>query len=221
MKHFLTSVLIFILVQTNLKAIAQTVRLSGTIKNEKNEGISFATVLLQLAKDSSLIKAENATENGGFKITNIKPDRYFITISSVGYQKYNSTVLILENENLNLTDIVLKNANDLKGITVNAQKPLIEVRADKTVFNVQGSISATGTTAFEVLRKAPGVVIDNNENVILEGKTGVRIYIDGKPSVLSGQNLNDFLKSLQASDIEALEILLSRQQDMTLPEMQV
>jgi hypothetical protein len=54
-------------------------------------------------------------------------------------------------------------------------KPVITVLADKTIFNVQNTLSATGTTAFELLRKAPGIVIDN-DNLIVEGKTGTNIY---------------------------------------------
>jgi len=72
---------------------------------------------------------------------------------------------------------------------------------------VENTINATGTSAFELLRKAPGVIIDNEGGIIVEGKAGVQIYIDGKPSVLQGSDLQGFLESLQASDIESVEII--------------
>jgi hypothetical protein len=66
-------------------------------------------------------------------------------------------------------------------------------------------LSATGTTAFELLRKAPGIVIDNNDNLIVEGKT-VQIYIDGKTKYFIRQDLNAYLKSIQSSDVDSIEI---------------
>ncbi len=185
----------------------QNLQISGTIKNQKNVGVSLATILVLNSLDSSLVKAETATEYGGFVMKNLFGGKYILSVSSVGYKKYYSPVFQLENTNLQLADIILLEENTLKELTVSATKPLVEVKSDRTIFNVQGSLVSTGLSAFEVLRKSPGVSFDNNENVVLQGKTGVRIFIDGKPSILQGQDLNEFLKSLQASDIEAIELI--------------
>ena len=74
-------------------------------------------------------------------------------------------------------------------------------------FNVENTINATGTSAFELLRKAPGVIVDNGGGFIVGGKTGVQIFIDGKLSVLQGEDLTNYLESLQATDVEAVEII--------------
>jgi iron complex outermembrane recepter protein len=192
----------------SLSVWSQTFTITGLVKTEANEGVPFATVAVFKAADSTLLKADVADANGGFKLSNIPVGRVFLTINSIGFQKFSSTVLELTNKDIAIDPSVLKAENrQLSEVVVTSRKPMIEVLADKTVFNVQNSLSATGTTGFELLRKAPGVIIDNSENLILEGKTGVLIYIDGKPSVLSGQDLNNFLKTLQASDIEAIEII--------------
>ena len=57
---------------------------------------------------------------------------------------------------------------------------MIEVNADKTVFNVEEGINATGSNALELLQKSPGMQVDNNENISMKGKTGVKEYVDGK-----------------------------------------
>jgi len=201
-------VLAFMVFATTICSIwSQTVSISGLIKNESNEGVAFAAVGLFNAKDSTLAKSDVADANGGFKLSAVQTGQFYIGINSVGFKNYSSKVLEV-NKNLDLPAIILNtSATVLKEVVVSGQKPMIEVLADKTVFNVQNTLSATGTTGFELLRKAPGVIIDNGDNLILEGKTGVLIYIDGKPSVLSGQDLTDFLKTLQASDIEAIEII--------------
>jgi hypothetical protein len=63
-----------------------------------------------------------------------------------------------------------------------AKKPLIELKLDKTVVNVDAAVTNVGATALEVLEKSPGVTVDKDGNISLKGKTGVQIYIDGKPS---------------------------------------
>lgn len=199
--------LLAIFLMSSLSTFAQNLSVSGLVKNQQNEGVPFATVALYQANDSTLVKVETCTENGGFNLGGIKPDRYFMLISSVGYQKYRSLVVELFDTGIDFQTIILLADNQLNEVKIKAQKPLIEVMADKTVFNVQSSLAATGTTALELLRKSPGVLLDNNENIVLEGKTGVLIFLDGKPSILMGQDLNEFLKSLQASDIEAIEII--------------
>jgi iron complex outermembrane receptor protein len=187
---------------------AQTYSVKGLVKTEANEGASFATVSLKNAVDSSLAKADLADVNGGFKLVGVLPGKYFVNVSSVGFEAYNSPAITIVDSDITFEPFVLEsNANMLKEVEVKAIKPMIEVLADKTVFNVQSTLSATGTTGFELLRKAPGVIIDNNDNLIVEGKSGVLIYIDGRPSPLTGKDLSDFLKTLQASDIEAIEII--------------
>ncbi len=191
-----------------LNLFSQTFNIKGLAKSENNEAVPFATIAVFKVKDSTLVKADVADANGGFKISNIPIGQFYISVNSVGFQKFNSNIFEIVDKDKDLHPSVLKvETRELQEVVVRSQKPMVEVLADKTVFNVQSSLSATGTTGFELLRKAPGIIIDNNENLILEGKTGVLIYIDGKPSVLTGQDLTNFLKTLQASDIEAIEII--------------
>ena len=84
---------------------------------------------------------------------------------------------------------------------------MIEVKADKTILNIEGTINAVGSDALELLRKAPGVLLDKDDVISLAGKNGVRIYIDGKPSPLSGIDLAAYLRNIQSSEIESIEII--------------
>ena len=102
-----------------------------------------------------------------------------------------------------LSPAVLK----LQDVTITAKKPMIEVKADKTIFNVEASINATGSNALELLQKSPGIQVDTNENISMKGKTGVRIYIDGKMTQLDTKDLAAYLKSINSNDIEAIEMI--------------
>src|SRR5207302_3959743 len=98
-------------------------------------------------------------------------------------------------------------AKELSEVNVQGKKPMIEVRADKMIFNVEGSINATGSNAFELLQKSPGISIDKDDNISMQGKNGVSVYIDGKPSQMGPNDLAEFLRSINSADMESIEII--------------
>ncbi len=186
---------------------AQAQEINGLILGENQEAIAFATVTLKRTKDTSLVKATISNEAGRFNFRNIPSDTYMLRIRNLGYEDYLKT-LNYEGKNLELGTInLVSGAEKLDEVTVVADKPMVQVLPDKTVFNVENTINATGTSAFELLRKAPGVIVDNNGGFIVEGKSGVQFFINGKLSILQGEDLTDYLESLQATDIESVEII--------------
>ena len=184
---------------------AQSIK--GNVQSETGIPIPYAAVTLNSVLDGSLIKATISAEDGTFELKGILPGEYQFKVSSIGYAD-NERNLNFQGGTRNLGPVILlETAENLEEVTVVAEKPMVQVLADKTVFNVENTINATGTSAFELLRKAPGVIVDNNGSIIVEGKTGVQIFIDGKPSVLQGEDLTNYLESLQATDVEAVEII--------------
>lgn len=196
--------LVFFLLTVGLSAAAGD--LNGTVTDANGEPLMFFNVLLKDTADV-LIKAEVTDEQGRFRISGILPGDYRLEISGIGYETLRRE-LQLGRENTDLGVLQLQPAAEtLEEVTVTAIKPIIQVEPDKTVFNVEGNLTTTGDSGFELLRKAPGVVIDNNDNLIVEGKSGVQIFINGRQSALRGTDLTSYLRSLQASDIEAIEII--------------
>jgi iron complex outermembrane recepter protein len=183
-------------------------KISGLIQDNKSTPIEFATVSLHFLKDSSFVKGEISDEKGSFEITAPSAGEYFIKCSYIGFNDYNSEAISLTSISKELSPITMIVSTEmLSEVTVKARKPLIEIMADKTVLNTDASLTAAGSNGLELLRKAPGVTVDNNENIQLKGKNGVRIYIDGKPSYLNDKELANLLKGLTAADIEAIEII--------------
>lgn len=181
----------------------------GSVMDATHQPLAYANILLFNAADSTLAKAEYSGEDGAFKMRNIEPGQYWLKASFVGFPDFVSGVLSVAADKVtSVPTVVLDNeGTELAEVVVTALKPLVEVKPDKTVFNVEGSINATGNTAFELLRKAPGLVVDNNDNIILLGKNGVRIFIDGRPSPLNAEDLVEMLKGMQSDQIEAIEII--------------
>ena len=196
----------FLLVTSFLNA--QSFSVSGKITLETNEKTAVTSIFLYPENSERLVKTVVSDTNGRFTISNIKGGNYFIKVTYVGFQNYSSNIFTLVDKNIEIPLIVLQKSTEaLQEVVIKKQKPMVQVLADKTVFNVENTINATGTTGFELLRKAPGIVIDNNDNLIVEGKTGILIYIDGKQSYLTGSDLTNYLKTIQATDIEAIEII--------------
>lgn len=104
-------------------------------------------------------------------------------------------------------DTLIPVVKELKGIDVRVQKQTIEFKKDKVVYNVANSVNATGSNALELLRRSPGVTVDNNNNIALNGKTGVTIYIDGKATYMQGDAVSAMLKSLQSAGISSIELI--------------
>ncbi len=186
-----------------------TSKVSGKITDENNKPLSSATVLLLNSSDSSLAKTAVTTSIGIFEMVSVKPGNYMLSATSVAHSKsYSSKFTITEGQEYMAPSLILpQSSTSLSAITIQAKKPLIEVKADKTVFNVEASINATGSNAFELLQKSPGVSVDKDDNISMQGKNGVKIYIDGKPTQMSVGDLADYLRSINSADIESIEMI--------------
>ncbi len=187
---------------------------SGTITGSVTDGgdqkiIDAATVALFNTKDSSLVKINLANKTGNFVFSQVPLGKYYLSATSTGRLKaYSQVIEIKDASTVPIGNLQLKeNEKTLNEVKVEIKKPFIERKIDRTVINVDASIANAGTTALEVLEKAPGVTVDKDGNVSLKGKAGVMIMLDGKPSYLSGQELANLLKNMPSSSIDQIEIM--------------
>ncbi len=184
-------------------------KINGLIIDGKNNPLKSITISILNSKDSSLQKADVSNSEGKFDIIVPPNKEYILTFSGVGYEKkYSAKYSVSNGEILSIPTINLKETDGkLSTVTVVSKKPMIEVRADKTIFNVEASINASGSNALELLQKSPGVQVDNNDNISMKGKTGVKVYVDGKMMQLDTKDLTAYLKSINSNDIEAIEMI--------------
>jgi outer membrane receptor protein involved in Fe transport len=184
-------------------------QVAGVTKDDKSKPLSGVSVALKNDKDSSVVKIGISNSSGQYEFSSMPSGRYFITASHIGFESQNSTSFQISQEGLTTApELMLKRSSkELGAATVTARRPLMEVRPDKLILNVEGSINAIGSNALELLRKLPGVTADNDNNLSLNGKNGVQVYIDGRPSYLPTANLADYLKTLQSTSIESIEVI--------------
>src|SRR5258705_6294895 len=153
---------------------ANAQKVSGVIKDQQGKGLDKSTVSLLRAKDSSVIKLSVTTDAGHYSIIAPQPGSYLVSASHVGYVPLYSKALELSGSvDITLADLSMARLTaELKGVTVTATKQMVEVKADKTILNVEGTINSTGYDALELLRKSPGVLLDKDDNISLLGKNG-------------------------------------------------
>jgi outer membrane receptor protein involved in Fe transport len=186
-------------------------QVSGKLTTTGGQPVPFANVLLLKGTDGSLSKAALTGENGSYRIESIGPGKYFLRISSVGYQLWNSPVFELTiaapAKDLGIC-IMQADTSQLGAVVVRAEKALFQQQLNGTVVNVENSILTKGSSALEVLERSPGVVIDRRSNAIaLNGKNGVLVLINGKQLRMSMDQVADLLSSMPADNIEKIELL--------------
>ena len=205
-------ILILLLTLSTAFAVQAQVKgkISGTVIDGNTKTIESATIALLRAKDSSTIKFAVASREGRFVFEGIPAGKYLVAISAVGHEKGFSDPVELNEAN---SDIQLKTielvpqAKTMGAVTVTSKKPLIEQKIDRTVVNVEASPTNAGATALEVLEKSPGLSVDREGNISLKGKQGVMVLIDGRPTQLGGADLANLLRSMNASQLDQIEIM--------------
>lgn len=210
MKINFTAIGIALLVANSSFAQKKTTgTVSGHLTDEKQEAFPFVNVLLLKAFDSTLSQGAQSDLNGNYTFEEVEKGRYLIMASMVGYEKKYSIPFHVGNQPVQAPVLQLApEVQALKEVTVVAKKPFIEQQIDRTVINVENSIGSAGATALEVLERAPGVTVDQqNERLRLRGKEGVIVQIDGKQTFLSQSELMNLLKNTPSDNIEKIELI--------------
>lgn len=212
MKNLYKIAIIVTSIFTSGAAIAQNTpkpNITGIIVDENKKPADYVTVVLYKASDSSVVKTAFTDPSGVFGFSVNTKGSYFYKASSMGYTAIKSKTLTLGDDlkiDFGMAQLVSTSQN-LKEVTVAATVPLIERKMDRTVMNVSNSSTAIGSTALELLQKAPGVNVDQNDNISMLGKQGVMIQIDGKQTYMSNADVATLLKSMQSSEIESIELI--------------
>jgi outer membrane receptor protein involved in Fe transport len=180
-------------------------KISGIIRDSKDlSPVRDAVVKVVMVSDSTLKSGTNSDSSGFFSISNLRYGIYKLNINAIGYSAYNK-VNISINENTSsifLDTIKLKpDTYRTEEITVESEKPLMELVDDKKVFNVEKILSAKGGTAIEVLKKLPMIDVDASDNVSLRGSANAIILIDNKPMKFAS------LRQIPADAIQTVEII--------------
>ena len=198
---------LFILLIQTINTSAQSV-ISGKMTHNDSSPITGATILLLNDIDSTYITGTTSDLNGEFKIINVRPGNYYLSLSMIGYKKTNMPLKTKENTNLELGTITLEeDSYVLSTVNVIGKRSPIKAEPGKMTINLSSALLSTDGNILDALRKLPGVIVQNDGTIILNGKSGANVLIDDKVTYLSGENLINYLRSIPASSIENIELI--------------
>ncbi|MDR2887185.1 MAG: TonB-dependent receptor [Bacteroidales bacterium] len=202
MKNFIITLAIFSLCAFSLTAQHQ---LSGIVRNEADGSpIPYATAAM-LRSDSSAVTGTITDTDGKFTIQNVASGNYILQVSFIGYERAFRNVRVPAQSALG--DITLaESTNRLEEVVVSADRPLVVARTDRYVVNVSGNIQSAGRNATNILQNTPGVLVSQQGDISVLGNN-VEVWIDGRPSQMSGEQLQAFLSSMQGDEIDRIEVI--------------
>lgn len=185
-------------------SVAQNFKIAGVVNDTVGQPIPYATVSL-LRTDSTLAGGTITDDNGHWSIDNIAKGKYVLSVSFIGYETSKQNLTISKNIS-NVIAVLREEAVAIQTVEVVAKQRLVERHADKIVLNVSESTLAIGSNGSDILKKSPGVNVDKDGNVTVNGKS-VEVYINGKPSYMSGDQLRGLLEGTDGSMIDKIEII--------------
>ena len=231
MKHLLpaSAILLTVLLSNTLGAYAQqstpagarptltTVpraaagRITGIITDAAtNKPVSYASVAV-LDATNNPVNGGVAGDDGKFVLAGIPAGTYTVQVSFLGYTSVaRSGVTIVAGEVTALGAIgMAASAQKLGEVVVTAQKPLIEERVDRTVYNAENDQTTRGGDATDVLKRVPLLSVDLDGNVSLRGSSNIKVLINNKPSAIAATSIADALKQIPADQIKTVEVITS------------
>ncbi|MEL7361768.1 MAG: TonB-dependent receptor, partial [Bacteroidota bacterium] len=185
--------------------------ITGTVIDaDTGQPVELATATVWSARDSSLVTGALTDAEGGFDIRPLRPGRYYLTLTYVGYVNQRIDDLALRPGSL-VADLgtleLVPDAALLEGVQVEGIRDDIEVQVDRTVFNTADQIAADVGSVTDLLRNVPAIEVDIDGNISLRGNQNVAIQINGRPVPITGAFLASYLQQLPASSVERVEVI--------------
>ncbi len=187
-------------------------KFSGTVVDENEEPIQYATIKVISTADDKLVNGTITEGDGKWVIRNVPEGEFKISISFIGYESINEGPFKVtgKGESHNLGSVALTSSTtELEQVVVEGERELIEDKVDRIVYNAEQDLTTAGGDASDVLRRVPLLSVDLDGNVSLRGSSNITVLIDGKPSTITAGNLADALRQIPADEIKSVEVITS------------
>lgn len=178
--------------------------ITGHIANTKNHPVAFANVILT-DSTQAIIKGAISSGVGEFHLDDIPKGYYTLKINYLGYAPWQKEIVLSTDKTID-TIHLKSNPKALKAVVLETEKPVIEQRVDRLIFNIDNTIIGTSGSASSALKSTPGVTYQNGKISII-GKTAARIMINGRLVKLSADNIKAYLNSIPAQAIQRIEVI--------------
>jgi len=189
-------------------AFAQSFTIKGKILDaESSKPLEFANIALLNPVDSALITGNMTDLEGKFTVE-VPAGNYIFRAGFMGYEDFSRAISIGSKPNFNAGTIRLQpTSTNLQEVTVEGVASIFESDIDKRRYHVENSIVAEGATAAELLGTLPSIQVDDEGGITMRGSGNILIFINGRPSSLSGDDAESLLAQFPANSIKTIELI--------------
>ncbi|WP_224999094.1 TonB-dependent receptor domain-containing protein [Cesiribacter sp. SM1] len=186
-------------------------KITGTVIDAATkQPIPYATIALIDPATAKPVDGTIADDQGKFTIEKITHGVYNIQVSFIGFETKTIAKVAVGNKKIDLGEILISESEEiLNEVTIEGQRPMIEERVDRTVYNAEDDASNKGGDAADVLRKVPMLSVDLDGNVSMRGSQNIRVLINNRPSTITAGSVADALKQIPADMIKSVEVITS------------
>jgi len=204
--YTLRALLVASILSLHYCALAQLTNIKVAVSSAASPLDAMAVSVLS-AKDSTWLRSELTDKKGVAVFHEIAPGSYLIAVTGVGYKSAMLPITAANGDTNAAAIEVQKETTTLGEVSVTAKKPFMEMSLGKTTVNIEGSATTAGSNALDLMRKLPGVSVDENGTIIMRGKEGLLMLIDDRPTYLTGDELAQYLKTISADDVSQIELV--------------
>lgn len=198
---------ILILMVLFFSSLGLNAQIRGEIKDSQTkEAAMFTNIMLLNPSDSSLVAGATANEKGKFTIRKIKDGNYILKVSFIGYKTLSKNIEVKGKTDLG-TLYLEPSPETLSEVEIVAERPLFSMEGEKTVYSVEDDPAIQTGTTTDALQNAPGVQVDAEGNITLQGTSCVEVWLNDKPSKIQADGLKTFLENLPANALKKIEVI--------------
>jgi hypothetical protein len=193
----------FILLLSNF-SFSQSQSIIGVVSDDAGKPLESANIIAKPLTDKATLKYAIADNKGRYKIELEKAVKYEINVSYIGY---NEEILIVEpNTEIASHNFKLKPTGEvLKEIIIKHEYKPIEIKKDTLTYNIKSFANGNERKMKEILEKLPGVEVDKNGNVTVQGKKVTQMLVEGKSFFGGGSKLA--VENIPANALDKIEVI--------------
>ncbi|HBR54279.1 MAG TPA: TonB-dependent receptor [Flavobacteriaceae bacterium] len=202
MKNFLFAIIALLSLCT---VTAQSIKVRGVIKDTVSQPLEFANVVATVTSSGAIESYGITNEKGMYQLDLPKGETYTLKASFLGYDTQEKSVTVPEDGDDITLDFVLKSlAAELDGVEITYEMP-VTVKGDTIVYNADSFTTGDERKLGDVMKKLPGVEVNEDGEIQVEGKTVQKVMVEGKDFFDGDSKLAT--KNIPADAVDKVEVL--------------
>ena len=197
--------LLIILLLVSASISGQEIKLTGVIKDSIGNPLELANVIATVKSSGSIVSYGISNYEGRFQLNLPVNNTYLLKASFLGYETSEKEITISENHQGQTLDFVLSSkTSELEGVEIIYEMP-VTVKGDTIVYNVDSFTTGEERKLGDVMKKLPGVEVNDDGEIEVEGKTVNKVMVEGKDFFDGDSKLAT--KNIPADAVDKVEVL--------------